>query len=375
MLKYASVICIIIFCFACAPEPIESDLKERFGSLPEAPMAPSDNMMTPEKINLGKLLFWDPILSGNKDIACVSCHHPQHGWSENLDLSIGVGGTGLSAARKNGVLVNRNAPTVLNTAFNGINSEGIQNPELAPMFWDSRNSSLEEQAIQPLLSAEEMRGNNISESAILDTIIQRLNNIPQYVSLFEQAFGESQINEENIGKAIASFERTLIAPNSRFDKYVNGDEQALSSLELRGMINFIEVGCDNCHNGPMFSDFEMHVLTVPENEKLTTPDDGNGNFAFRTPSLRNLEFTAPYMHNGSFETLEQVLGFYDRLDDDSQNSNVPYESRDEKLKQLQFADDKTESIIAFIKSLSDQNFDVEIVDEVPSGLSPGGNID
>ena len=123
-----------------------------------------------------------------------------------------------------------------------------------------------------------------------------------------------------------------------------------------------------------FSDYEMHVLTVPENDKLKILDKGNGDFAFRTPTLRNLGMTAPYMHNGVFETLEDVLQFYDDVDEDSQNPNIPSALRDEKLRQLQLSDDKVASIIAFLDSLNDKNFDTEILKEVPSGLPPGGNI-
>lgn len=370
------IIAIIMVALAsCAPEPLDLEIENQFGQLPATVAYPIDNFPSSEKVMLGKFLFWDPILSGNKDIACVTCHHPKDGYAEQLDLSIGVGGIGLSNTRRNGILVKRNSPTILNTSYNGINAEGINTPETAPMFWDNRAQSLEEQAIQPILSKEEMRGSEISEDAILDTVILRLKHIPEYENIFTEVFGENSITEENIGKAIAAFERTLIANNSRFDQYANGDITALSSLELRGMINFTEVGCANCHNGPMFSDYELHVLTVPENEKLNTPDNGNGEFAFRTPSLRNLDLTAPYMHNGVFTTLEEVMDFYDDVDDESQNPNIESQNRDEKLRLLDIPDDKVTSIIAFLNSLNDEHFDNEILTEVPSKLNPGGSIE
>ena len=140
-------------------------------------------------------------------------------------------------------------------------------------------------------------------------------------------------------------------------------------------MNFIETGCVNCHNGPMFSDYQLHVLTVPENPKLSLLDDGNGQFAFRTPTLRNLAMTAPYMHNGTFNTLEEVLNFYDEVNGGSQNPNIPSELRDPHLSQLALADDEENSIIAFLNSLNDYDFDDEIVEQVPSGLHPGGAID
>jgi len=377
MLKHISFIAVvaIIFITSCAPEPIQLETDQRLGQLPETVLHPVDNATSPAKIALGKNLFWDPILSGNKDVACATCHHPQHGYAEQLELSLGVGGTGISESRINGKLVQRNSMSLLNTAYNGINSDGNYSPENAAMFWDNRNKSLEEQAIQPILSAEEMRGAIISEEAIIDTVLQRLKSIPEYHELFKAAFGENSITEQNIGRAIAAFERTLIANNSRFDQYVAGDALALTTKETRGMINFMEAGCINCHNGPMFSDYQLHVLTVPENPKLDAPDRGDGTFAFRTPSLRNVGLTAPYMHNGSFSTLEEVLNFYDEANEDSQNPNVPSADRDILLSKLNLPDDTEASIIAFLNSLTDEDFDKEILQEVPSRLQPGGNIE
>jgi len=374
MTKYLILITASIILFSCTPEPLNIELENQFGQLPRTIIYPSNNQPSLEKKELGRLLFWDPILSGNKDVACVSCHHPEHGYAEQLELSIGVGGVGLSKDRKNGTLIKRNAPTIINVAYNGILPGKTYIPDAAPMFWDNRVLSLENQAIQPILSKEEMRGSSIAEDAIIDTILHRLNAIPEYKLRFQEVFGEDGITEENVGKAIANFERSLVANNSRFDQYANGDMNALTALELRGMINFTEVGCANCHNGPMFSNFELHVLTVPENQKLETPDKGNGDFAFRTPTLRNLDFTAPYMHNGVFNSLDEVMAFYDDVDDESQNPNVSSQNKDKKLGDLNIPDDKVASIIAFLKSLNDENFDDTILTEVPSKLQAGGNI-
>jgi len=125
----------------------------------------------------------------------------------------------------------------------------------------------------------------------------------------------------------------------------------------------------------MFSDYELHILTVPDNEKLSTPDDGNGEFAFRTPTLRNLGLTAPYMHNGIFPSLEEVMAFYDDVDDESMNPNIASSQRDDKLNLLNIPDDKVASIIAFLNTLNDEGFDKSVPVEVPSGLAPGGNIE
>ena len=140
------------------------------------------------KFELGQALFWDPILSGAKDIACASCHHPDFGYADGRQLSSGVDGIGLGPDRLNGVLVKRNAPTVLNTGFNGIDILGNYDPNTSPMFWDNRASGLEEQALLPVLSKEEMRGAIIAEMDILDTVVQRLTTIEAYHDLFERAF-------------------------------------------------------------------------------------------------------------------------------------------------------------------------------------------
>ena len=149
----------------------------------------------------------------------MSCHHPSLGYADGLTFSKGVGASGLGLHRMGGLQTRRNAPTIINSAFNGIDTDGIYNAETAPMFWDNRAKSLEEQALLPMLSKEEMRGPNIAEEDIMDTLIQRLNRIPEYVSRFEASFGSKGINQGRILDAIATFERGIIANNSRFDQY------------------------------------------------------------------------------------------------------------------------------------------------------------
>ncbi len=364
------------FMFSCNQEEMTSQPSDaRLQALPLQAIDPLDNPTNADKVELGRALFWDPILSGNKDVACVSCHHPKNDYAEVTDLSLGVGGIGISPLRSGGVLVKRNSMSVLNTAFNGLTHTSSINPKKAPMFWDNRVSSLEDQSMEPILSAEEMRGNKISKEAIFDTVVNRLVNIPEYVDWFNRVFGVNGINTINIGKAIAAFERTLITPNTRFDQYMRGNADALTNQEKIGMNNFISAGCINCHNGPMFSDALMHVLTVPDNPKLKTSDNGDGKnlYAFRTGSLRQLSNTGPYMHNGVFNTLEDVLAFYDEASEDSQNPNVANNRRDPLLNQIEVDGNQAASIIAFIKSLSDTNFDKKEVKEVPSKLKPGGN--
>ncbi len=354
----------------------------RVSALPKTIKAPTDNPTSAEKEALGKLLFFDPILSGNKDVACATCHHPENGYAEFLDISIGPNSSGMGSKRKfntpNDIpFVKRNAQTIINTAFNGIDQNSAYDPKTATMFWDDRAKSLEKQALEPIKAFEEMRGHGISEIEILQTVINRLNSIPEYQKLFEIAFGENDaITVDNLGKAIAAFERTIVTNNSRFDQYMRGDREAIHMSEKEGFELFKTVGCINCHNGPMFSDYKMHVLGAPVNDKLPVADGGvKDTFAFRTPSLRNLRFTAPYMHNGSLQNLRRVLEFYEDISNGKiRNKNVPSERYDPFVRELKLSVKEMSLIISFLNTLNDDSFDKEIPESVPSGLSVAGAI-
>lgn len=354
----------------------------RTAALPMEVKAPADNPTTKEKVHLGRLLFFDPILSGNKDVACASCHHPETGYAEFRDISIGVNGVGLGSRRAfqtpNDIpFVRRNAHTVINTAFNGMDLNSKYDPEDAPMFWDDRVKGLEAQALEPIKAFEEMRGRRYSEEDIVDEVVNRLNAIPEYRQLFKEAFEDDPvINSANLAKAIAAFERSIVTNNSRFDQFKRGDRNAISLSEKEGFELFQKVGCVNCHNGPMFSDYKMHVLGVPENKKLAEPDSGvEGRYAFRTASLRNLRFTAPYMHNGSLTDLLKVLEFYEDISfGKSRNPSVSKEQFDPLVKELNLSVKEMRPIISFLNTLNDDSFDREIPSAVPSGLPVGGNI-
>lgn len=351
-------------------------------ALPSSYTSPADNPTTKEKIELGRLLFYDPILSGNKDVSCASCHHPEFGYAESLELPIGVNGKGFGSARHfvqpNDIpFSKRNAPALVNTAFNGIDVNEDYMPEEAPMFWDSRVKSLEVQALKPIQQLEEMRGRHIGEHDILQIIIKRLRAIPEYNQLFKAAFNEDEaITEANMGKALASFQRSLVANNSRFDEFMRGNAAALTQSEKEGMQLFMESGCARCHSGPMLSDFKPHVLGVADNEKLGFIDSGiNNSFAFRTPTLRNLRFSAPYMHSGKLKTLEQVLTFYEDLHGKPlPNANIKKEQLDTLAIQTRVAFKNIPRIVEFLNTLNDDKFDRKVPDAVPSGLSVGGNI-
>ena len=348
---------------------------DRLSALPTEVPFPADNPPSLAKEELGRSLFWDPITSGEKDVACATCHHPARGFADGIDLPIGVGGVGFAEDRLVGYtgFVGRNSPSVINTAFNGINRDGFVDPTQGEMFWDNRARSLETQATMPMHSFTEMRGNAYSEDATLDSIVARIAAIPAYRQMFADAFGNGRVDVENISKAIATYERSIVANNSPFDDYMRGDLNALDQRQIRGMQTFLQVGCANCHNGPMLSDFDLHVLGVRENQKLTAPDAGDGNFAFRTPTLRNLAFTAPYMHNGEFDNLQQVLVFYDRNNNNSQNPNVQDNELDQDLRRLDNLNgNDIGDIIAFLGALNDEDFDRTVPTSVPSGLNPGG---
>ena len=360
-----------VFISACGgSSSVSMEEDEKLGSLPTQVIHPENNPSSQAKIALGKLLFWDPILSGSRDVACVTCHHPDNGYAEHIDLGFGVGGNGLSENRSGGVLIKRNAQTIINTAFNGINENGEYDPLNTVMFWDNRSVSLDEQALEPIMSAEEMRGEFMTEDTIVDEISARLNDIDEYRQLFEAAFGNSDINGTRIGQAIAAFERSIVSFNSPFDRYARGDSSALTQQQIRGLNAFIDAGCAGCHSGPMFSDFELHELPISQNRKLMeigVVDEGEQG-KFRTPSLRNVELTAPYMHNGTETSLRNAILFYDEI---SNPANDP------ELRELDFDDPANETIDAieaFLKALTDESFDKTIPDRVPSGLNPGGNI-
>jgi cytochrome c peroxidase len=355
-------------------------------------------------VALGRLLFWDPILSGEREVACASCHHPDLAYADGREISLGVGAVGLGADRVDASggripVVKRNSQTILNTGFNGLDGRrrrrSSERPrfdgtvasvdqERAPMFWDNRVRSLEAQALEPLKVREEMRGDAYPEDRAVETVVARLQAIPEYVERFEDVFGPGPIRAEWLARAIADFERSLVAMNSPLDRFRAGDQGALTAQQRRGMDTFDEVGCDRCHEGVMFSDFDLRAEGVAEHRLLAEPDAGDGRFRFRTPSLRNVALTAPYMHNGTLATLEDVLRFYDR--GRSENPAVA-DGRGRRGERgvprvdgsFRRVDDMSEAemadIVAFLEALTDEGFDRTIPERVPSGLSVGGSID
>jgi cytochrome c peroxidase len=287
-------------------------------------------------------------------------------------------------------VVKRNSPTILNVAFNGIDVSGHVDPAQAPMFWDSRVRGLEAQALAPIESLEEMRGGREAMSGGVAAAVARVARVRQYQVLFKSAFGsEEPVTAVNLSRAIAAFERTLITPDTRFDRYLRGDRTALNQTEVRGMTAFASRGCAQCHNGPMLSDYQFHVLSVTDNPLLGAADPGADNqFAFRTPTLRNLAYTAPYFHSGMTVHLDEAVGFYRVIGGGGGllqyipprrvngelvlGSPVPRDKLDPLLRQVNIsASSDFSDIVAFLDTLNGA-FDRSIPPRVPSGLRPGG---
>jgi cytochrome c peroxidase len=253
--------------------------------LPRAVPAPPDNPTIPAKVELGKMLFFDPRLSGDNKMSCATCHIPDKAYGDGLALTPGAGGR----------LLERNTPSSLNVGF------------YQTYFWDGRASSLEEQALGPIQSSVEMNQG-------LDELEAELGAIPGYVTKFENVFG-TKPNREGIARALAAFQRTLVTGPSPFDRFLMGDKSALSADAKAGFEIFRgEAGCIECHHGPLLSDgkfYRIGVSYVDEGRaKITGQKEDR--FRFRAPSLRNVADTGPYMHDGSLKTLDDVVTFYYR---------------------------------------------------------------
>ncbi|MCA9055050.1 MAG: cytochrome-c peroxidase [Planctomycetaceae bacterium] len=251
--------------------------------LPPAATAPDDNPTTPAKVELGKLLFFDPRLSGDNTISCATCHIPEKAYGDGLALSPGTGGQ----------LLSRNTQSCLNVGL------------LKTFFWDGRAASLEAQALGPIQSPAEMNQD-------LGALEAELAEIPGYVMSFQEVF-DTRPNRSGIAKALSAFQRTLLTEPSPFDRFLQGDEGALSADAKRGLELFRgEAGCIECHNGPLLNDGGYYRLGVSfrDEGRGQVTGDKQDRFRFRTPSLRNVADTAPYMHDGSQKTLEDVVLFY-----------------------------------------------------------------
>ena len=257
---------------------------------------PDDEEPTKEEIELGKTLFFDHRLSVNDKQSCASCHNPELGFSDGLKFSLGTMGE----------KVGRNTPQIYNLAWN------------VTFFWDGRAPTLEDQALGPIEAAGEM-------NMPLDKLIPKLKKIKGYHPLFEAAYGKDSITKENIGKAIAAFERTIIVDDTPFDRFMKGDKNAISPDAINGLALFQgKARCIQCHDGPNFTDNSFHNIGIKGDDigrGKHMKNDRTLDGAFKTPGLRNIIFSAPYMHDGSEATLEDVVRFYNKGGDDVKNKS------------------------------------------------------
>lgn len=335
------------------------------------PVEPTNNRGETSRIELGYLLFFDPILSGNKDTSCASCHHPDFAMADGMKKGVGAGGRGFGVNRAGtGLELERNTPSLFNVVFNKLN------------FWDGRAGTLEEQVFSPLFSEEEMNQQNAGE------LISRLRAIPKYREMFRKAFGVlpkpdgAEVTLPNMARALAAFERRLITTETHYDYFVKGNDNELSTEQLRGLVVFFGQGqCVVCHIPPTFHDdvvSSVGVTVSPEKGAPLDPDPGfaavvrrqDGFGMFKTPSLRNVEKTAPYFHNGAFKTLEEVVDFYN--DGGGRGRGLDAASQDSKVAKLDLTDRQKQDLVAFLKSLTDLSPPPQTPSSVPSGLPVTG---
>ena len=311
---------------------------------------------SPQEIDLGRYLFFDPALSGNGTISCASCHDPNKGFSDGLPTSRGI----------NNEFIDRAAPTLWNVAY------------LKSFFWDGRATTLEEQMKGPLFDEKEMA--NTPEN-----LIQTMNSLENYKLLFAEAFPtrnkKDRITLDEIYRSIVAFQSSLISLNSKYDQYAHGYHQALNQKEIEGLNIFrsFVARCAECHTPPLFTNQQIAVLGVPEPKGSDFDPGAELPFkdetlrgGFKVPSLRNIDKTAPYMHSGVFPTLRETVQFYNN----GRGHAVP-EEEDLILHwhiwEPNLTDYELDRIVDFLKTLTDESFMPKIPEKLPSGITISQN--
>jgi cytochrome c peroxidase len=287
---------------------------------------PEDNPMTDETIELGKTMFFDPRLSGDDSLSCASCHIPALGYGDGKPVFEGF----------EGVEGPRNTPTIINSGY------------YTSLFWDGRADSLEAQALGPIESPIEMNQD-------LDELVVQLSAIDGYVEMFDEAF-DDEVTIENIGKALAAFQRTIVIDDTPFDDFLAGDYSALTEKEIKGMELFAgDAGCLSCHSGPNLSDDSFHNIGMETGDKgrYEVTGDKADKGVFRTPGLYGIAHRGPYMHNGSLETLEDVIDYYDHGGDDHPNKSA-------LMEELNLSEEEKEALHAFLMALSGESPHVDV---------------
>jgi cytochrome c peroxidase len=310
--------CLLLSLLVCTAASAADPLPKLPLGLKPVPV-PTDNPLTAEKVELGKQLYFDPRLSCDDTTSCASCHDPKKGWSNSANFATGVRG------QKGG----RSAPTIINAAYSDL------------QFWDGRAHRLEGQALGPIQNPIEM-------DMKLDECVNKLNKLEGYKTQFRKVFN-SDVTQENIAKAIAAFERTVLSGNAPYDRFKAGDMNALSPAAQRGMKVFFGKGhCSACHTGPNFTDQSFHNIGV--NINVPKPDLGRYEVtkvvgdkgAFKTPTLREIDRTAPYMHDGSLGTLEAVVEHYAK-------GGTPNEQLDEEIFPIKMTTEEKADLVTFLK--------------------------
>ncbi len=345
MKKIIAFIIVIVHCSSCSktttdssytPTPQALEIPLLFEQLILPPEIPFNNPQTTEGIALGKKLFFETLLSGDNSQSCASCHLPEKAFSENTQFSEGI----------TGEMGHRNAMPLFNLAWNYDEK----------FFWDGREFSLEHQALAPVENPIEM-------NASWESVVAELQAHSEYPEMFQQAFDKTVITPELVTKALAQFERTLISGNAKFDQYLRG-ETTLTAQETEGFNVFMDEtkgDCFHCHgsnNNPLWTDNDFHNngldATFTDLGLGAVTGDPADNGKFKTPSLRNLAFTAPYMHDGRFNTLNQVIHFYS---EGLQNSPT-IDPLMKKVSQggVQLSPQEKMALKAFLLTLSDTTF-------------------
>ncbi len=288
---------------------------------PSVAPAPDDNLPNDSRIKLGEMLFWDPRLSRKGSMSCASCHNPALGWSDGLPTAVGFDMQKLGRA----------TPTIINTAFNTI------------QMWDGRKANLEDQALGPIEAEGEM-------NLPLPEMVTRLQSIPGYQAQFEKAYPGLGISEVTVARAIASFERTVLSTESPFDRWRMGDEKAVTPAAKRGFELFTgKAKCAVCHMGYNFTDNGFHNIGVRDAAadvgRFAQRKVKSMHGAFKTPTLRDIALTAPYMRNGAYRTLTEVVEHYNRGGDDKTNLDI-------NMVPLELSPTEVAEIVAFMESLT-----------------------
>jgi cytochrome c peroxidase len=287
---------------------------------PAAIPFPDTAPYSPRLATLGKMLFFDPRLSGKQNLSCASCHNPSFGFE--VPVAGAIGATNKPLPRK--------APTVLNAAFIPI------------LFWDGRAPDLETQAMGPILAPAEM-------DAKFPEIVERLKGIPEYAAAFEALFPRQGVSQDAILTAIATYERTVVSGPAPFDRWIEGDATAIPVAAQRGFVVFNgKAGCAGCHTGWNFTDNKFHDLGIPTKDLgrgVYEPDNPLARHAFKTPGLRNLTYRAPFGHAGQFPDLAAIVAFYE-------TGGIPRASRSPLMRPLDLSAAERADLIAFLRTLT-----------------------